>query len=162
ADAWERDKGRALPLYLRGWALAQAGQKEEGRRLMDLAHWLPLGNEETRYKLAEALYDHDQRDASLRELDLIVPLGGFESAAPANALGWLADEAVTKKDHLKAAEYLERVLLYCARTHSQFVRKEGYLLTPFRIHLYRAQGLLAAGRPAEEIRREMADCSAVF
>src|SRR5262249_24101119 len=40
--AWKKDQKQPLPLYLRGWALAQGGAEKEGRQLMDLSHWLPL------------------------------------------------------------------------------------------------------------------------
>ena len=36
-QAWEKDRKDPLPLYLRGRAVVQAGRKEEGDKLMDLA-----------------------------------------------------------------------------------------------------------------------------
>jgi tetratricopeptide (TPR) repeat protein len=157
--AWEKDRHQAVPLYLRGWALTKLGQEQEGRECMNLAEGLLLGDGEQRYKLAEALREHELNDQARRQLELIVRLGGLQSAEAPNALGRLADDALARKDHLKAAEFLERLVFQCLRTHWGFVRTEGYVLGPMQVHLHRARGLLAANRPLEEIRREIQLCT---
>src|SRR5262249_16811448 len=132
ADAYrracEKDPHEPVPLYLRGWALTKAGQEAEGRKLIDLAHQLPLGNEEIRYALAEALRERGLAEESRRELEFIVRIGGFQSLSLPNALGRLTDDALARKDYLQAAANLERVVLQCLRIRWGFVKTEGYLL----------------------------------
>src|SRR5439155_11857477 len=67
AEAWKRDKARALPLALQGWALTQAGRADEGRALLDQAHALPLGNVSGRADLAEELSKRDAIEPARRE-----------------------------------------------------------------------------------------------
>ena len=43
--AWQRDRGRPLPLLLRGWMLVKSGQERQGRDLIETAHALPLSDE---------------------------------------------------------------------------------------------------------------------
>jgi tetratricopeptide (TPR) repeat protein len=150
--AWEQDKARPTPLYLRGWALTKAGQEKEGWPLMELAHWLPLGNEESRYQLAEALMERELFDYAARELQLLIRLGTTETDPLPNALGRLADVAVSRKDFLLAGSCMERVVLLCLRTQRRFVKTEGYVLAPLLAHQYRLRGLVAAGRPVAEWR----------
>jgi hypothetical protein len=147
--SWEKDRQKAVPLYLRGWALARAGREAEGRPLTELAHWLPLGNEDARYQLADTLQEHDLRDESRRELELLARLGTLDTEQLPNALGRLSDAALARKDYAQAAAYMERVVLLCLRTHRRFVKNEGYLLGPLLVHHYRLRALVAAGRPAE-------------
>src|SRR5262249_47580161 len=52
--AWRKDVKQALPLWLAGWAKTKAGDAA-GRGMMDLAHLLPLGDEDARATLAEEL-----------------------------------------------------------------------------------------------------------
>jgi Flp pilus assembly protein TadD len=166
ADAYrrasEKEPHEAVPLYLRGWALTKIGQEAEGRKLMDLAHQLPVGNEEARYALAEALRERGLAEESRRELEFIVQIGGAQSLAIPNALGRLTDDALARKDYLQAAAHLERVVLHCTRIRWGFVKNEGYVLAPLLVHYNRARGLLATGRPIEEVRPEIETCLASF
>jgi Flp pilus assembly protein TadD len=166
ADAYrrasEKEPHEAVPLYLRGWAMTKAGQEAEGRKLIDLAHQLPVGNEETRYALAEALRERGLTVEARRELEFIVRIGGFQSVSIPNALGRLTDDALARKDYLQAAANLERVVLQCLRIRWGFVKSEGYLLAPLLVHYNRARGLLATGRPIQEVRPEIETCLASF
>src|SRR5207248_1901089 len=63
------------PLFLQGWALVQAGQKQEGEKLMKLARWLPLANGEARYLLTEAMTKRGLNDLALREQELTARVG---------------------------------------------------------------------------------------
>src|SRR5262249_20200855 len=42
--AWDADRSQPLPLFLRGWALQQAGDDKEGKKLIELSHLLPLAD----------------------------------------------------------------------------------------------------------------------
>src|SRR4029078_8556442 len=54
-SAWEKDRSLPLPLYLHGQALVKAGKDDEGKKLMDRAHWLPMGDEGGRTAFAQGL-----------------------------------------------------------------------------------------------------------
>ena len=48
SQAWDKDHGQPLALYLSGWALTQAGKDKEGKKRMEQSHWMPLGDGEVR------------------------------------------------------------------------------------------------------------------
>ena len=74
AQAWDKDHGRPLALYLDGYALAQAGKEEEGKQRMELAHWTPLGDSATRFALLQALSERGHHEAARREAELLARL----------------------------------------------------------------------------------------
>lgn len=157
ARAWEKDRSRPASLYLRGWALRQAGRVKEGEEAMARAHWVPLGNALTRYELAETLSEHGLTDSIRREYELLLrttTLERSERAMAANVLNRLMAEAATRKDYLRAAEHGERVLLTVLQTGVSFSHSRSRLSLPAAVHRYRARGLASAGR-IDEARREI-------
>src|SRR5207245_2291573 len=58
--AWDKDKHQALALYLYGHMLVKSGKDAEGKKLMEQAHWLPLGDDGARHALANALLSRGQ------------------------------------------------------------------------------------------------------
>jgi tetratricopeptide (TPR) repeat protein len=159
--AWEKDKHQALGLYLHGWALAQGGKDAEGKKLMEQAHWLPLGEEEARNKLAAALAARGQAEASRRENELLLKTSQPASYPAGDALRRSALEAMAKKDYLKAADGHEKAMLRCLRTYINFVQKGSYVGVPAHVHRLRARGLLEAGK-LDEARAEMALAEALL
>ncbi|HMF10739.1 MAG TPA: hypothetical protein VKE94_00485 [Gemmataceae bacterium] len=145
-NAWELDRKEPLPLYLKGWALAQAGQEQEGKRLMELAHWLPLGNESARFAFIGELSKRRHRDAVRREAELLVWLSVPGSFYAGEGFRQLALEAFQRGDHAKAASYHELAMLRCLRPQTSFAETTAYLGVPHFVHRHRAAGLLAAGR----------------
>ncbi len=57
-----------LALYLRGWALRQAGRVAEGRELQERALLMPLGRAEARDELVRVLAKHDTPPVISRQL----------------------------------------------------------------------------------------------
>lgn len=157
-SAWELDRRQAGTLYLRGWAQAQAGQELGGRKLMDVARRLPLAEGETRLKLAEALREHGLLDEARQELETVLRQEGLLSEFAPPALNRLAADALRRKDYLMAADCYEQLLFRCLRVRWGFASTEGYLLAPLFMHQYRARGLLATGRPLDEVRAEIRHC----
>lgn len=153
ARAWDKDRKQAAPLYLQGWALAQAGQGAEGKQLMERAHWLPLGGEAQRYALAEAMAKHGLNDAVRREQELILRTGEFQSVYVTNAQNKVGEDAAVRKDYARAAACSERVLLTVLQTNVSFIRNRAYLSVPYSVHHHRARALLAAGK-VDEARKE--------
>jgi tetratricopeptide (TPR) repeat protein len=153
--AWEKDKHQALSLYLYGLALTKAGKEAEGKKQMDLSHWLPLGDDEARNRLATAMLARGQAEGSRRENELLLRTSTPKSYPAGDALRRTALEAMAKKEFLKAADGHEKAMLRCLRADINFVQKGSYVGVPAHVHRLRARGLLEAGK-LDEARREMA------
>jgi tetratricopeptide (TPR) repeat protein len=159
-QAWEKDRSRPVPLYLRGLALAKAGQPKEGQDLKDRAHLLALANEEARYDLAEALGKRGLLDEATREREILVRTGAFHSVYVTNVLDDLARRAAARKDFLRAADYFQQLALGILESGAAFTENEAYLSVPYTVHEYRARGLLAGGR-LDDARKEIDACLAL-
>jgi hypothetical protein len=156
AQAWGKDQSKPLPLYLQGWCLTQDGRKEEGDKLMRLARWLPLGDDDglyddTRNDLAEAFAKRDMPAAARAEFELLLKTGPLDSWYISNARRQLARDASMRKDYLAAAAYDERGMLDCLHTNISYVRSVAYLAIPHLVHRCRARGLLVASRADEAL-----------
>ncbi|HEX8915847.1 MAG TPA: hypothetical protein VF796_26060, partial [Humisphaera sp.] len=149
---------------LKGWALAQSGKAEEGRRLMDLAHLMPLGDEAARHTLAEALERNDLTDEVVREFQLINRTGDGKAWAFTDALRRLAgrtargtppaenkakasgrDPAPDANPAL-AAEMWERAFLSNYSKQIMFVEPSANLTIPALIRRTRAVGVAMASK----------------
>jgi hypothetical protein len=157
AQAWEKERGKPVLLYLKGWALTKAGQAGEGRQLMEQAHLLALADDEARYDLAETLSKRGLTEAAVRELDVLLRTAEFRSVYLTNALADLLPEAVRRRDYARASAFYQRVALGVLETGATFVDQEAYLTVPHAVHLNRARALLAAGR-LDEARPEIETC----
>jgi tetratricopeptide (TPR) repeat protein len=141
----EADRQKPLPLFLRGRALVMCGQEGEGRRRMEQAHWLPLGNEETRLEFALALARRGLTEASSRENELLLRVSQPASYYSGEAQRRVALQAEARKDYLRSADGQERAMLRCLRIYISFVDPGAYVGVPAMIHRHRVRGLLAAG-----------------
>jgi tetratricopeptide (TPR) repeat protein len=143
---WDMSPTRPLSLFLHGHALKLAGDEVEGKRLMELAHWVPLGNESTRAKFSENLsargFDADSR----REMDLVLNTGWFRSYAVGNVQLRMARIKARQKDYETAARYFEKDVIGVVRTGAHFVDDRAYLTVPELARTYRARALFAAGK----------------
>src|SRR5206468_334037 len=86
-----------------------------GREMMDLAHLLPLGDEDARATLAEELakrttLGHEAAEAARRERRLVVQLGLPTSSRGRNAQGPLCADPLAYPDRLAAADATQRFL----------------------------------------------------
>jgi tetratricopeptide (TPR) repeat protein len=152
AKAWNVDQKEPLPLYLRGWALAEAGDQKEGKRLMELAHWLPLGNESMRASFLMDLARRRHREAALREAELLLRISGPGSFYVGEGFRQLAIDALRRGDHKKAADYHERAMLRCLRAQIGFFDMTAYLGVPHFVHRHRARALVDANRIDEALK----------
>jgi tetratricopeptide (TPR) repeat protein len=153
-EAWQKDRRNPLPLYLQGWTLARGGDEREGGRLMDLAHWVPLGDELARQEFATELHKRGRDDDARRERRLLFAVSKPLSFSAGEALRDASLEAIAGKDYLKAADQQERALLRLLEPDTEFVDKSAYVMVPAYVHRLRALGLAAAGR-ADEARAEV-------
>jgi tetratricopeptide (TPR) repeat protein len=161
ARAWKKDQKQPLPLFLRGWALTQSGAVAEGRKLIDLAHWLPLGDESARFEFAKELMQRGQADAAHREQELLLSVSQPGSFNAGETQRQMTLAAVARKDYLKAADLQELSTLRCLQPNTEFLINEAYVGVPHFIHRLRARALAASGR-LEEARREVAFCESLL
>lgn len=148
-QAWEKNRREPLPLYLKGWALVKAGKEEEGKQLMEQAHWLPLGNELSRYNFSRELIKRGWSDEGLRESELVLRVGTPGSYYVGESFRRRATLAVEKKDFLQAAENHEKAMLRVLRGSVAFINDSAYVGVPAMIHSQRAAGFVAAGKMKE-------------
>jgi hypothetical protein len=153
--SWDKDVREPLPLFLAGWALERAGQGEEGKKLREQAHWLPLADETNRYAFLDELTRRNHLEGARREADLLRRLSRPESFYAGSALRRQALDAVGRKDFLAAARDYELAMLRCLHPYTTFVQSGAYVAVPALVHRFRAAGELAAGR-IDAARREIA------
>src|SRR5262249_5197079 len=140
------EKGPALATYLQGRALLLAGNTAEGKRLIELAHWLPLGNEGMRAKLVDELSKRDWPEMARKEAEVLMQIGWYQHFSYGNVMSFLAKLYAKEKDYFKAADYYEKCIVGCLRTGASFVEPSAYLIVPESVRVFRARGLLAKGK----------------
>lgn len=154
--AIEKDRGSAAARYLRGWALAKAGQEKQGKELMAMGTLLPLGSEEQRQQLIEALKEAGLEREAAEQNELLRRTAAFGSEGFRAATLAAATEAQNRGDGRKAALYWQTWLLEGPRRG--WLTETTYALTQSNlIHRLRAAELLKEGK-AEEAMKEIALC----
>lgn len=153
---WE-EASAALPTYLQGRALLQAGDTTEGKRLIEIAHWLPLGNERIRAQLVDELNKRDWPEMAMNEAQMVVKTGWYDHFSYGNVLSYLARDAAKEKSFFKSTEYYEKCIVGCLRTGASFVEPTAYILVPESVRVYRARGLIAEGKTEEGLREALAN-----
>jgi Tfp pilus assembly protein PilF len=151
AKAWQVDKQKPLPLFLQGRALVQAGQNQEGEKLMKLAHWLPLGKGETRFELADALVKRGLTQEAQGEWELFARIGALDSLHSDNAQQRLAGQAQAEEKFLDAAARLQFFMMLGLSSNRFFLNNATYLNLPYGVHLARGHGFLQAGKTKEAL-----------
>jgi tetratricopeptide (TPR) repeat protein len=155
-EAWAKDRSQAATLYLRGWALKQAGQTQEATRVMALAHMIPLANDKARAQLALTLSQHDLTEAADAERQFLLRSGRFNYAEISNAQRLQGIAAYSRKQFARAADLYERTMHVCFG-YVYFVRPTAYLSIPAVVQHMRARAFLAEGKTDLAIK-EMEAC----
>lgn len=159
--AWDEAPAQPLPLFMHGYALGQAGNKPEGTRLMELAHWISLGDEGARTRFSDDLsrrtFDADSR----HEMELIVATSWFRSHYVGNVMLRVARIKARKKEYATAALFYEKDVISLFRTSAHFVEPKAYLTVPEIARMYRAKGLLGAGKIDEAMAEVRAGLEAL-
>lgn len=145
ARAWDADRARPLPLLLRGAALAKLGRGKEAKELIDLAHLLPLADENARHALMVELVRRGMTDEARRERDALSRTAAFGSWQQGDAVRRAGDEAYEKGDYLTAAALWDRAFLDVQSTGTRFAEPWHNLAMPALVHRARALGLMRAG-----------------
>jgi hypothetical protein len=151
-QAWDKEHSNPLPLYLAGWALVEGGKVEEGKKLQEQAHWLPLADETVRDTFLHQLARRGHNAGLLREADLQRHVSRPESFYFGAALRYLALDGMAHKRYRQAADYQELSTLRCLSPGINFVQAGAYVGVPALIHRLRAHALLAAGKPEDAFK----------
>ncbi len=157
ALAYDKERKAPLPLYLQGWALLQAGQKKEGQRLIDQAHWLPLGDDRLRSYFASDLARRDHLEDARKERALLMRTCPLRSYYAGEAQRQNSLEANARGDYLEVARGHEQAILRCLHPTVSFLDPSAFIGVPHYIHRQRARGLVAAGK-VDEAKAEIERC----
>lgn len=145
-EGWKKFPDAPLLLFLSGRALAKAGRGDEGRKRMDLAHWVPLGNERLRGKFLEDLVRRGEAKAAARETDLLLRACWSRDFYFGNVMNQAGRAAVLNKDWATAERCVQRAIFVLLKTPDvSYVDPGAYLHVPHDMLGYRARAALAAG-----------------
>ncbi|HEX4612644.1 MAG TPA: tetratricopeptide repeat protein [Urbifossiella sp.] len=145
-EGWKRFPDAPLLLFLSGKALVKAGAAAEGGRRIELAHWVPLGNERVRGKFLEELVRRGEAKAAARETDLLLRACWSRDFYFGNVINQAGRASVLNKDWVTAERCVQRAILVLMKTPDvSYVDPAAYLHVPHEMLQYRARGRLAAG-----------------
>lgn len=130
--------------------MIQAGHEADGKRLVEVAELLPLGDARTRYYLAKGLDQRHLSNEARHMRKIAVRTGEFQSWA-ANEAARLMGNAVSGSDPFLASTYWQRPLLTCLKTSTSILGVKGYVELVHLVHKARARGLLEEGKVDEAI-----------
>jgi tetratricopeptide (TPR) repeat protein len=159
---WRIHPDNPVLLYLSGRALARAGDEKEGRRRVELAHWVALGNTRLRGRFLEELISRGAVADARRERNLVREAGWVSETYIGNVWNQVARASVVLKDFDTAAAANHRAIHYLLRNPGvSYVEGYAYLTVPLAVRGYAARGLLAAGK-ADEAVAVARECLAVM
>lgn len=143
ARAAKADPADPLALFLQGWSLLRGGRDKEGKRLMEQAHWMPLGNELDRGNFAKELDRRGFADHARRERDLVLNAGWYRYWHVGNVLDDAGRIALRNKDYQRAIAYYEKAIAGSMRMGASFLENHSYLTAPQSVVQVRIKQLLA-------------------
>ncbi len=150
--AWTKDRRSAEALYLLGWAQTKGGEEAEGRKRMELALVIPLGDGESRRDLARTLGRLHQDDEAARQRQWVLRLAPMHDYSIVQVLKDSGDAAAEKGDDAHTATVWQRFAVELLLANTGFlIETRYYLQWPVAIHAARARELLRAGKTAEGI-----------
>lgn len=152
ARVWKAEPDAALPLFLKGQALVKAGDDKAGKAVIELAHWVPLGDERARAHFCEELTKRGYDEDSKREMQLILDTGWFRSYEVGNMHLRMARRLARQKEYAKAAQYYEKDVISLFRTGASFQEPRAYLTVPELARTYRLRAMLAAGKTEDALK----------
>ena len=151
-QGWRRFPDNPVPLYHSGRALVAAGDAKEGRRRIELAHWVSLGNARVRGRFLEELLDRGSLSEIRKERDLIRQSGWVSELFIGNVWNQVGRASLRLKDFDGAADATRRAIHYLLRTPGiSYVEGYAYLTVPQAVRVHTARGLVAAGKVDEGI-----------
>jgi hypothetical protein len=154
ARAYGMDANMLHATFFQGAALIEAGQKDEGQKVIELAGVRPLSNEEPRAELIAALDAHGLPERAAEQRTILVRTGAFESPHVAAALGPEAARAEEAGEFARAAVLRERL---AAAGDDVSASPVALLTASADAHRLRARAAIQAG-DFEDAKRQAARC----
>ncbi len=150
-EAWKRDKGDPLALFLRGWALTKQGNKKEGERLQKLSHWILQAKESERAQFSKDLAERGFDEASLRECEIVIRTGKLGDFWLGDCQRQMAAHYDKQKQYAKAALHRQQALLRVLRSTVTFGGGGSYCTVAHYTKRLRAKALIQAGKLTEAL-----------
>ena len=151
--AWTKDRRSAAALYLLGWAQTKLGQADEGRKQMELALVVPLGDGESRRELSKTLVRLQQDEEAARQRQWVLRLAAMHDGSIAQVLSDIGDAAAEKPETPRMAAVWQRFAVELLAANSDSCSRAAYYLQwPSAAHGALARELLRAGKTAEAIQ----------
>lgn len=147
-QGWRLHPNNAVLLYLSGKALVAAGQEKEGRRRMELAHVLPLGNPQLRGRFLEELVTRGERVDMRVEMSRIAECAwAVDSNTSGNVWNQVGRAGVVLHEYATAAAAQRKSQHFVLKT-SNIVYVEGYAYAnvPALVRGLDARRLVADGK----------------
>ena len=149
--AWTKDRRSASALYLLGWAQTKRGEEAEGRKRMELALMIPLGDGAGRRDLARTLAGLHQDDEAARQRQRVLSLAAMHDWSIVQTLEEIGGAAAEKADAANLATVWQRFAVELLTNSGFIIETRYYLQWPVYAHCARARELLRAGKTAEAI-----------
>lgn len=149
-EGWKRFPDQPLLLFLSGKALVQAGDAKEGKRRIELSHWVSLGQERVRGRFVDELVRRGEGNAAKRETELVLRACWCRDHYFGNVMNQGARAAELYRDFVTAETCCQRSLLVLLKTQGMYyVETSAYMVVPHSNRVYRARARLAEGKVAE-------------
>jgi tetratricopeptide (TPR) repeat protein len=150
--AWTKDRSSAAAVYLLGWAQTKLGEEAGGRKRMELAPTIPLGDGESRHDLARTLVRLHQDEEAARQRQWVLRLAPMHHYSIARVLSEITDAAAEKPDAANMAAVWQRFGVEPLLAGSGFgLETRYYLQFSLSAHSARVRELLRANKTAEAI-----------
>jgi Flp pilus assembly protein TadD len=152
-QAWRLHPNNGLLLYLSGKAMAAAGDAAEGKRRMELAHVLPLGQPQLRGRFLEELVARGEKDDMRVEVARLGECAWWvDSNSSGNVWNQVGRASLVLKDYAAAAAAQRKSMHFVLKT-SGIVYVEGYAYAnvPALVRGLDARQLIADGKVKEAV-----------
>jgi len=153
-QGWRLHPNNAVLLYLSGKALVAAGNEKEGKRRMELAHAVPLGNPQLRGRFLEELVTRGEKADMRVEVARIGECAwGVDNSTSGNVWNQVGRAGVVLKDYAAAAAAQRKSMHFVLKT-SNIVYVEGYAYAnvPALVRGLDARQLAADGKVKEAVQ----------
>jgi tetratricopeptide (TPR) repeat protein len=137
--------------WVRGWALARAGDEKAGRADMECADLMAMADVNQRNTLAQYMQTLGDVAAAARQRELIARLGDFDAWEIGESLPRLAERAARAGRFAAAATMWERSRLRCLDLDTAMSDIGGYLFVAVRARAAAALDAVAGGRMEEAL-----------
>lgn len=155
--AWQADRSQPLPLYLRGHALAEAGDVALAREADRLARSLSLADAWQRYRVTRALEARQFDEALAGEAEILRRTAPPMSVGSDVAARLAAEQAKNRGDYATEISLLHAMTVHLSAGAYRFRDPIAYLALPYRLHL--AAALMALSSADDmAMNREIQAC----